>query len=309
MDVVRTATGVDVADLLTSDHGGGLATDVARRESELPGGFQVGLDDDVRQVGLHGRVRVDHAVDIGDHGLDLVGLLPQDCEVGTVDPHHDGLTGAGQHLLDALAQVGLNIAVQTRIAVDGALDRGKCVVVVDADLSTLIQFSPKSTPYTSSASNACPMCAPQLRTPGISRRSLQARTEIRVSSPTDVPGWVSQCIEEVAFLEVRQQLVAQRGERRQTGDRQHERGRHGRRRSAHQRREQRAVAALEHTQQWRLARHQPCRATASPGRGPASASAPRPWRRARRDRTRTPAAGRTTRTGPRGRTPARPRRR
>ena len=38
------------------------------------------------------------------------------------------------------------------------------------------------------------MCEPQLRTPGISRRSLQARTEMRVSSGADVPGSVSQCI-------------------------------------------------------------------------------------------------------------------
>ena len=38
------------------------------------------------------------------------------------------------------------------------------------------------------------MCEPQLRTPGISRRSLQAETETRVSSGADVPGWLSQCI-------------------------------------------------------------------------------------------------------------------
>ena len=38
------------------------------------------------------------------------------------------------------------------------------------------------------------MCEPQLRTPGISRRSLQAATEMRVSSGAEVPGWVSQCM-------------------------------------------------------------------------------------------------------------------
>jgi hypothetical protein len=58
----------------------------------------------------------------------------------------------------------------------------------------LIQFSPNSTPYGSSATNACPMCEPQLRTPGIWRSSLQASTEIRVSSPIDVPGAVTQCM-------------------------------------------------------------------------------------------------------------------
>ena len=38
------------------------------------------------------------------------------------------------------------------------------------------------------------MCDPQLRTPGMSRSSRQAWTEIRVSSGREVPGFVSQCM-------------------------------------------------------------------------------------------------------------------
>ena len=46
------------------------------------------------------------------------------------------------------------------------------------------------------------MCEPQLRTPSIWRRSWQAETEIRVSSPTEVPGWVSQCIKKSRSLKL-----------------------------------------------------------------------------------------------------------
>ena len=39
-----------------------------------------------------------------------------------------------------------------------------------------------------------------MRTPSISFRSLQAETETRVSSVTEVPGWVSQCIKKSRSL-------------------------------------------------------------------------------------------------------------
>ena len=58
----------------------------------------------------------------------------------------------------------------------------------------LIQFSPKSTPYGSSASTAWPMWAPKLRTPGIARSSILAAVVIRTSSGWEVPGAVTQCI-------------------------------------------------------------------------------------------------------------------
>ncbi len=38
------------------------------------------------------------------------------------------------------------------------------------------------------------MCAPKLRTPGMACSSLDAATVIRVSSGSDVPGLVTQCI-------------------------------------------------------------------------------------------------------------------
>ena len=69
--------------------------------------------------------------------LDLGRLLPQHVEVLTVDADDDGLAGAGQHLPDALLQVGLHVTADPRIAVDHLLDPGQRLVVgrrgVDAD--------------------------------------------------------------------------------------------------------------------------------------------------------------------------------
>ena len=57
-------------------------------------------------------------------------------------------------------------------------------------------------PYGSSDMKAWPMCDPQLRTPGIVRSSLQARTETRVSSGPDVSGVVTQCIRKSRSLKL-----------------------------------------------------------------------------------------------------------
>ena len=49
-------------------------------------------------------------------------------------------------------------------------------------------------PTTSSALAACPMCAPKLRTPSMSRSSLLPWVVIRTISGCEVPGVASQCI-------------------------------------------------------------------------------------------------------------------
>ena len=55
------------------------------------------------------------------------------------------------------------------------------------------------------------MCDPQLRTPGISRRSRQADTDTRVSSATDVPGGVSQCIRKSRSLKLGSNWLPRKG--------------------------------------------------------------------------------------------------
>ena len=62
---------------------------------------------------------------------DLCGLLAQDVEVGPEDADHDRRARAGEHLLDALLQVGEQVAVEARVAVDDLLDLGDRRVVVD----------------------------------------------------------------------------------------------------------------------------------------------------------------------------------
>jgi hypothetical protein len=85
----------------------------------------------MREVGGEVAVGVDDAGDLPDALGDLVGLRPQGLEVGPEDPHDDRLARAGQDLLDALAQVGLHVAVQAGVALDGPVDGGQRLVVVD----------------------------------------------------------------------------------------------------------------------------------------------------------------------------------
>ena len=54
--------------------------------------------------------------------MNVLGLLAQYLQVVAVDADDDGLLGAGQHLLDALVQVGLDVAVKAGIAVDDVLE-------------------------------------------------------------------------------------------------------------------------------------------------------------------------------------------
>src|SRR3990172_4848190 len=100
-------------------------------------GGEIHLDPDLWDFELEIGVQVDDAVDPGHQRLHLLGLLPQDTQVVTVDTHHDGLAGAGEDLFDALPEVGLDIAIQSRVAVDGLLDGRTGLVVVgrlvDAD--------------------------------------------------------------------------------------------------------------------------------------------------------------------------------
>ena len=98
------------------------------------------------------------------------------------------------------------------------------------------------------------MWEPQLRTPGISRRSRQALAEIRVSSDAPVAGSVSQCIRKSRSLKFGSSWRPKRGIDQEPGENQDAppctiAGR-GRRIT---RVEDRPVAALQHAQQRGLA--------------------------------------------------------
>src|SRR3712207_2014521 len=117
MDVVSAATGVDVGHFLAGDPDRRLPADVARGQTVPASCCHIGLYLDVRHVGLEGGVGVDDPLDVGDSLLDLLGLDLQRGQIRSVDPDHHRLAGSGEYLLDAFAQVGLDVAIQARVAV------------------------------------------------------------------------------------------------------------------------------------------------------------------------------------------------
>ena len=69
-----------------------------------------------------------------DRLLDLVALGPQHGQVGTVGADDDRRARAGQHFLDPLLEIGQQVAIQARIAIDGCLNflhRRRQVVLSD----------------------------------------------------------------------------------------------------------------------------------------------------------------------------------
>ena len=305
--VVGPPAGEDVADLLARDQGRGLAPDVPGGEAVATRGSQVGLHLDVRQVRLQRGVRVHHAVHGADPLLDLGRLLAQRREVGAEDPHDDGLAGAGEHLLDALAQVGLHVAVETGIALRRRVDRRQRLVVVDArvhadpvlaEVDAVHLVGEQGLPDVRAAV-AHARDLPQVLAGRDGDAGLLRRGRARLAEPVH---------QEVALLEVGEQLASERSGRPAAPARIVTRAIAiagcGRRISG---REHRPVAALEHPQQRRLPSHQP-----SSGQ---QQQAQRRGERQRHDHRhqhgervrRAPAAGRTTRTAPPGTAPAPPR--
>ena len=189
-------------------------------------------------------VLLDHAVDVGEDRLDLIGLGPQHVEVRAEDADHDGVARAGQHLADAFLEVGLHVPLEARVAVDDLLDLGEGLVVVgfrrhadpvlaEVDAHDLVGH------------RAWPMWAPKLRTPGMAGSSLLASVVIRDLLRQRRARRGEPVHEEVPLLEVGQELLVQAGHDDGPGE-QDRRGAADRRRgSPHDAVEAPAVAPLE----------------------------------------------------------------
>ena len=113
-DVVHLVVDVQVADLVAGDDRGRCPADVARLQAVLRGLVEVGLDADVRHVHLELGAQVDDALDPLHRRMHLVGLVAQRLEVRAEDPNGDRLARAGEHLVDALVQVGRLLAEEAR---------------------------------------------------------------------------------------------------------------------------------------------------------------------------------------------------
>src|SRR4028118_1137422 len=76
-------------------------------------------------------MRVNNAGDALYPTRDLLRLVAEHIEVGTIDAHDDGFTRARQHLLDPFSQVCLHVPIEPRISVDRPLDLIPSLVIVD----------------------------------------------------------------------------------------------------------------------------------------------------------------------------------
>ena len=176
----------------------------------------------LRQVLREARMRVDHAVDLADLLRDLLGLVAQVLEVGAEDAHDDRLARPGENLLDALAQVGLHVAVEARVPLDRPVNGRQRVVVVDvlvdadpvlAEVDAVDLVAHQRLADVRAAVAHAGDLAQVLAGPHRDARLLR-RGRARLGQPVH---------QEVALLEVRQQLVAERRVDQQPGQQAHER--------------------------------------------------------------------------------------
>ena len=200
---VRRAPHHDVEDLLrvedfahldAAQHGRHRVADDGRRHPDLLRPIAVERDFNLRNQRQRLNLHVGRASHAANGLSDFCGLPLQHIELGAEDPHHNRGARAGQHLLDALAQIREQVPLQTWIAIDDRLNLRNRLRRSRPTGSRLIHSSVKLIPTTSSATSARPMCAPKLRTPGTARSSLLARRVIRRIASRDVPGFSTQCI-------------------------------------------------------------------------------------------------------------------
>ena len=88
----------------------------------MPRDVELDLDLHLRHLNHELLVQAGNTIDAG-HGLaHVLGLVPQNLQVRTVDANHNRFTGSGQYFPNAFFQVGLQIAVQAGITVNHRRD-------------------------------------------------------------------------------------------------------------------------------------------------------------------------------------------
>ena len=126
-DVVGLAAAEDVADLLAGHQGRGGPADVAGLEP-VPA-RPCARSTSTWICGTSVEMSTCGSLDAVDAGQDARGspaaLLAQDRQVLAVDPDDDRLLAAGEHLLDALVEVGLDLAEEPGVRWPTSLDRAR----------------------------------------------------------------------------------------------------------------------------------------------------------------------------------------
>ena len=119
----------EVPDCHPGQQRGRRATNVAGFDAVLLGRFQVDLDLDSRFFHAQVHERIDHAVNLADGRIQLVGLLPQNRQVLAEHPHHQVFVHTGADLADPLLWVELDLAGEPRVPADRFADRRHCLVI------------------------------------------------------------------------------------------------------------------------------------------------------------------------------------
>ena len=131
VDVVRLPVAEHVADLFARHEHRGGAADVARLEPVALGRVEVHRDGHLGHVALELDVLVDRPRNLGDHVEHVVGRLVQRLEVVAEHLHRDRLARPGEDLADPLLEIGLHVSTESRILVDDRLHLGQGLVVID----------------------------------------------------------------------------------------------------------------------------------------------------------------------------------
>src|SRR3954454_14982817 len=134
--VVNLAVSMDIGDLLAREDRGGRPTHIARLEPKPSGLDEIDRDLDLRHFLLQFFMQVDEALDTRKSLFHVDGMPTQDIKLRAEDAHHDRFAGAGQHLFDPLPQIGLDVAVDSGVAVDRLMNGVQRLVVVGLRIDT-----------------------------------------------------------------------------------------------------------------------------------------------------------------------------
>src|SRR5574341_846893 len=125
--IVRPLGNVEIADFFARHQRRGRPANISGFDAVLEGLGEIDLDFNLRYIFVKFHMQVYDALDLGQNIFDMMRSLLEDVQVVAIDAHDDGFGGPGKHLPDSLFQIGLHIAVDSRIAVYNLLnfvDRG-----------------------------------------------------------------------------------------------------------------------------------------------------------------------------------------
>ena len=248
-DDVEDLLGVeDLADLDAAHQRGHGVAHGRGADADLLRAVAVERHFDLRHERQRLHLDVGRTLDRGHRLADFGSLPLQDVELWSEDPHHNRRARPGQHFLDALAQIRQQVPLQSRIAVDDRLDLRHGLGVVHGWVETDPQLG--KVDADDLVGHFRPADVRAEVADARDRAQLVARPDGDAPHRVERRGRLLDPVhQEIVFLEVRQELFAEEGERHR---RREERGgddRQGPPRRRDQSREEPPVSPLERADQ------------------------------------------------------------